>query len=62
MRTLVPEYRAVDALLPAGVDEFPPDKQSVGISGSEDNLLSWPREQNTPATIAVAIAGVVPFI
>ena len=62
VRTFVPEYRAVDALLSAGVDKLPPDKESVSVSGSEDNFLPRPGKQHSLPTVAVAVAGVVTLI
>lgn len=62
VRTFVPEYRAVDALLAAGVDELPPDKESVGISSSEDDFLARSSEQHSLPAVAIAIAGVMSFI
>lgn len=62
VRTFVPEYRAVDAFLAAGVDELPPDKESVGISSSQDDLLSRAGKQVSLPAVAVSVAGVMTLV
>jgi hypothetical protein len=55
-RPFVAEEGAVDALLPAVVDEFPPNKGSVWRIGSEADFIARPTEQLPYATIFVVIA------
>src|SRR5882672_4686753 len=62
VRAFIPKYGAVDALLAAVVDEFPPDEERVGRLGAEDDLLTWPHEDAARATVGVAAAGVVPLV
>lgn len=59
---LVPEYRAVDALLTAGIDELSPNKKRVCSIGSEDNFLARASKQNSSPAVSVSICGVVPLV
>lgn len=61
-RTLVAEHGAVDSLLAAGVDEFSPNKERVGISCAKDNLLAGAGEEVSLAAVTVAVAGIMSFI
>ena len=61
-RAFVPKRGAVDSLLTAGVDEAPPDKESVGIEGSQDDLFAGAAEERAHATVTVLIGAVVPLV
>jgi hypothetical protein len=58
----VSEDGTIDAFLSAGIDELPPNKHGVSVSGSKDNLFSRPSEQASLASVLVDVATVVPFV
>ena len=62
MRGLISEDRAIDALLTAAVDELPPAKEGIGISGAKDNLFPRPHEQGSHPSIAVTIGRIVTLV
>lgn len=55
MRRLVAEYRAVDAVLAAVVDEFPPDETGVAVRGSQHDFFAGSDEQLSIASVFVSI-------
>ena len=59
MRAFIPEGRTVDALLPAIVDELAPNKESVSVSGSQDDVLSWADELRDLPLPTPSLVGVV---
>jgi len=58
----VSEDGAVDALLPAIVDEFSPDKHGISVACSKNNVFSWSDELKALSSVLVVIAAVVPFV
>ncbi|WP_331373833.1 hypothetical protein [Sinorhizobium chiapasense] len=56
VRAFVAKDSTVDALLPAGIDEFSPDEQGVAISCSENNLLSGPSEEHSLPAVPISVA------
>ena len=62
MAAFVSEHGAVDALLSAVVDELSPNKEGVGISGAQDDMLAGADELAWPAAVLVVIFAVVSLI
>jgi hypothetical protein len=61
-RRLIAEDGAVDALLPAVVDELSPNKHGVGISRSQEDNLSRPDALTALASVPIVIGTVVSLI
>ncbi|KVM72587.1 hypothetical protein WJ61_01105 [Burkholderia ubonensis] len=55
MRRLVAEDCAVDAVLAAVIDEFPPDETGVAVLGSQHDFFTGPDEQLSIASVFVSI-------
>lgn len=64
MARLVAEDGAVDAVLPAVVDEDSPHEESVSTLGSENDLLAW-SDELVPvpgASVGVAVSRVMALV
>lgn len=55
VRAFVAEHGAVDALLPAVVDEFSPHENSVRCRGAEDDVFSGSDELTSLASISIPV-------
>jgi len=62
MCSFISEDGAVDAGLPAVVDEVPPDKEGAGSLCSEYDLFSGTNELSAFASICIVVAAVMPFV
>ena len=60
----VAEYRALDTFLlrDGVVDVLPPDKHSVGVSGSEHDVLAGTDTLTALSSVFIDIAAVVPLV
>lgn len=58
----VAEDGAVDAFLPAVVDEVSPNEEGIGWLGAQDNLLSGADELLALSAVGVSVAAVVALI
>jgi hypothetical protein len=59
IRAFIPEGRTVDASLAAIVDELAPNKESVSVSGSENDVLAGSDELRDLPLPAPSLVGVV---
>jgi len=59
---LVSEDGAIDALLSAVVDEFPPNKHGVSVSGSQNDVLAGANELAPISSISILVGAVVSLI
>ena len=52
----------IDAALSAIVDELPPNKHGVSVSGSEHDMLTGADKLTSLSSVSVVIAAIMPFI
>mgnify|MGYP001598123623 CR=1 FL=1 len=62
MYSFVSEHGAVDSLLAAVVDEFPPSEQGIGIGGSQDDFLAGADKLSAFASISIFVSTVMTFV
>jgi hypothetical protein len=58
----IAEDGTVDAPLAAGIDEFAPDKEGIGVPSSQNNLRAWSGEEDALSAVSVSVARVVALI
>ena len=58
----VSEYGTVDALLAAIVDELPPNKHGVSVSGSQNDVFSGSNKLTALSSVFVVITRIMPLI
>lgn len=58
----VSEHGAVDALLPAVIDELAPDEHGVTVSGPENDVLAGANELAPLSSVSILVGAVVSLI
>ena len=58
----VSEHGAVDALLAGIVDELPPNKHGVSVSGPQNDVFSGSNKLTALSSVSIVITTVMPLV